>query len=432
MTPEAVQRVEKAIDIGAAPAVKRTARARWGVLGGAALVLVLLVGGGFLWLRHADPDAIWKAAEVDLNEGRIDQADAASSRLARLREPTPLDWMLQAQVDLARERVDDALAALARIPDGHRAAPQARLMAGQTELRRHRARFAEQLLREAIRLDPGQAAAHRELIYILGYQLRREELAAEFQALGEVSDLTYDNVFHWCLLRSALWDPDTAVEELALFIQTDPEDRWSRLALADNYRRMTRLDEVEGVLAPLPASDPRARVIRVMAAMDRHQEDKAEELLNTGPEDDPYLAQLKGRLALARRDGATAVRCFRIAYHGLPDDRDALFGLINALTLQGDDKSAAPLREILKRQEVLNSLIQRASTTSQRQNVELLRELGAACAALSRVPEARAWYKLAIAHDPLDTQAQQALFQLDQRSRPAHPSPPRQNQTPPG
>ena len=73
------------------------------------------------------------------------------------------------------------------------------------------------------------------------------------------------------------------MDELALFIQADPEDRWSRLALADNYRRMSRLDEVEGVLAPLPASDPQARVIRVMLALDRHQEDKAEELLNTGP-----------------------------------------------------------------------------------------------------------------------------------------------------
>ena len=164
-------------------------------------------------------------------------------------------------------------------------------------------------------------------------------------------------------------------------------------------------------------------MIRVMLAMDRHQEEKAEELLNSGPVDDPRLAQLKGRLALSRRDGPTAVRSFRIAYAGLPDDRDALFGLINALTLQGDDKAVAPLRELMKRQEVLNTLIQRASTNEQRKNAELLRELGAACEELSRIPEARAWYKLAIARDPLDTLAQRALFQLDQRTKTDHPAP---------
>ena len=102
--------------------------------------------------------------------------------LAQLRQPTPQDWMLRAQVSLARERIDEALTALASIPDDHRLAPQARLRAGQIELRRHRARVAEQLFREAIRLDPGLAAAHRELIYILGYQLRRDDLVAEFRA----------------------------------------------------------------------------------------------------------------------------------------------------------------------------------------------------------------------------------------------------------
>ena len=423
MTPQTVQHVEQADDRSMKTRTGSPASRRWLMFGGAAVLLVLLGGGVFCWIGRADPDAVWQAAEADLKERRVDQAEAAIHRLGWLRKPTADDWMLRAQVALARERTDDAVAALARIPDGDRLAAQARLMAGQAELRRHRARFAEQLLREAVRLDPGLASAHRELIYILGYQLRREELTAEFQALSQISELTYDNVFHWCLLRSALWDPETAVDELAQFIETDPDDRWSRLALADNYRRMSRLDEVEGILAPLPASDPQARVIRVMLALDRHQEDEAEELLNDGPETDPRLAQLKGRLALARRDGPTAVRCFRIAHAGLPDDRDALFGLINALTLVGDDTATVPLREIMKRHEALNSLIQRAGANTERNSITLLHELGAACAAVARIAEARAWYKVAISRNPLDTQAQQALFQLDERAKAEHASP---------
>jgi hypothetical protein len=42
----------------------------------------------------------------------------------------------------------------------------------------------------------------------------------------------------------------------------------------------------------------------------------------------------------------------------------------------------------------------------------LLRALGAACEKIHRLPEARAWYRLAIDANPLDTEAQKALFRL--------------------
>ena len=59
-----------------------------------------------------------------------------------------------------------------------------------------------------------------------------------------------------------------------LFVQADPEDRWSRLAIADNYRRMGLIDDAETTMAPLPDSDRDAMAIRVMLAMDRHQDDR--------------------------------------------------------------------------------------------------------------------------------------------------------------
>jgi Flp pilus assembly protein TadD len=392
-------------------------RAVW--VGAGTIALAMMAGGVVAWLRpRTDLDAIWKTAEDDLKAGQIDRAEAASARLGRLRNSTPLDWMLRAQVDIARGRTDSALAALDQVPHDHPMAAQARLMAGQIELRRHRARLAEGYFREAVRIDPGLVQAHRELIYIYGYQLRRAELNAEFQALSEITDLTYDNAFHWCLMRNALWEPGTAVDELSLFIQTDPEDRWSRLALAENYRRMSRFDDVEAVLAPLPESDKDAMAIRVLLALDRHQDDRAEVMLRSSPPDDPNLARLRGRLAMARRDMPEAVHCFRTALAGLPEDRDALFGLSNSLILQGDEKSAAPLRETVKKLELLNSLVQRAANPNERGKPELIRELGAACAALGRDSEARAWYKLAIASDPLDTIAQQSLFQLNARAKP--------------
>jgi tetratricopeptide (TPR) repeat protein len=378
------------------------------------LVAVLLVPAWYYFGTgdRADADAVWNGAEADFNAGRFEQAEAGVRRLERLRAPTPIDRMLRAQVDLARNRPEDGLGELSLVPDDHFMAAQARMMSGKIELRRHRARLAEKYFREALRLDPTLAPAHRELIYILGYQLRRAELNLEFRALSEVSEMTFDNAFHWCLLRTASWEPGTALKELAEFVQADPEDRWSRLAMAENHRRMGLLDEAAAIIAPLPEEDPEAIQLRAMLAIDRHREDEAERLLGLGPRDHAGLATLRGRLALARRDGPAAAREFRTALQGAYDQREPLFGLINALTMMGRDAETGPLRETARKLDALNSLIQRAATTAGRQDPRLLKELGEVCAGLNFRAEARVWYRLAIARDPLDTEAQQALYRL--------------------
>jgi tetratricopeptide (TPR) repeat protein len=388
----------------------------------AAIVLGVLALGRFALRKAENPDAIWLAGQEYLKAGRIDLAETASNRLGRIREPTLLDHMLKAQLDIALGLEDSAVEELMRIPDQHVMAPQAQLMAGQVELRRHRARFAEEHFRKATQLDPQLVQAHRELIYILGFQLRRKELNAEFLALSRITELTFENVFHWCLMRTALWEPATALEELLRFVQADPDDRWSRLAIADNYRRMGLLDDAENIIARLPNSDVDALALRVMLAVDRHEDDEARQLLEIGPATHPLMAKLRGRLALAEHDGPRAVRLFRLAYKELPDDRDALFGLINALTLVGDERSAAPLREAARNFEMINSVVQRAANPKERESIKLLHELGAACAAAGRYPEARAWYRVAISRDPLDIEAQQALYQVERRMKAASPA----------
>src|SRR6185437_9404992 len=98
-----------------------------------------------------------------------------------------LDHMLRGQLAVAIGRPDEALAELARVPDDHYMAAQARLLAGQTELRRDRFRRAEEDLRAAVGIDPALVKAHRELIYIYGYQLRRKALSEEFRALSRAT-----------------------------------------------------------------------------------------------------------------------------------------------------------------------------------------------------------------------------------------------------
>ena len=107
-------------------------------------------------------------------------------------------------------------------------------------------------------------------------------------------------------------------------------------------------------------------------------------------------------------------RDFRIAYAHDPENRETVFGLSAALELSGDPRGARAMRDMAGHLDQLTSLTQRAASPGARKDPGLLRKLAAACAALDRNAEARAWYKLVIALDPLDSDAQQALFRLNQ------------------
>ncbi len=400
-------------------------RLRGPVRGFAALAVVGLAGVAWAchWLDRSAPDidAIWAQAEADFMAGRLDRVETALSRLSRLRFPTPLDHMLRAQYSAAHKEPDQALAELGLVPDDHFIAAQARLLAGQIELRRNRVRFAEAFFQAALAINPKVVQARRELIFIYGMQLRRRESSAQFLALSGLVPLSSENVFHWCLLRNNRWEPGEAIAALARFVSADPLDRWSRLALAENQRRMGQHDTAEAVLACLGPDDSAAVAIRARIAIDRQDQERAEQLLAVAADDDPDLALLRGRLALSKRDAQDAWRHFRIAFNSDPDDHETVFGLICALELAGQSDAAGPLRQLARRLELLSTLVDRAATPSARKDPPLLRELGAACAALHRDPEARAWYELAITVDPMSAEAQRAIHRLREPRKEAPP-----------
>ena len=363
------------------------------------------------WPRP-DADAVWDRAKVAFEARDFPAADRLMRQLARLRPaPTPLDRMLRAQVAIGLKRDDEALADLKLVPDDHPMAAAARLEEGQIELRRSRLLAAERHFLEAVRIDPGTIQARRELVYIYGVQLRRDELVANFRELAARSSLSFAEVFLWCLTRGVTWEPEELVAILGRAIAADPDDRWSRLGQASSYLDMSRFDAAEAALAPLPESDPDARVLRVRIALARGDDQRAEELLEQGPEDHAGLALLRGQFALARGDAKAALHHSRIAHDRAPFLREAVFGLGKALQLNGDPTAATYLDQATKLDR-LGSLVQRAATNANRADPQLARDLGAACAAVGRIPEARAWYGVAIARDPLDSKAQQALARL--------------------
>jgi len=388
---------------------------RWQWIAGVGLTLLALGGSGYWAVGYPrpSPDALLQRAQADFDAGHYEAARAALTRLGRLREPTPEDLFLRGKLAMAQNRLEEALADLARVSDDHRSAAQARLTTGRIEVKRGRLRFAEAALLAAIRLDPSLAQAHRELIYIYSVPLRRNEIHREYLALAKVTGLTYDEVFRWCMLRSSSFDPDAVIEDLLRFVSADPDDRWSRLALAHNLRKMGRHAAAESTLLPLPRDDREANAIGVQIALDRQEYNRAEELLARGRSDNPAVARVRGRQALVRRDIGAAIENFRLAYAADPFDHESLFGLLTALEMRGDDKETKPIRELARLLGGLNTLCMRGYAPDASKDAALLREFGFACAGLHRDAEAREWFKLAISRNPLDAEAQQALFRLN-------------------
>ena len=80
--------------------------------------------------------------------------------------------------------------------------------------------------------------------------------------------------------------------------------------------------------------------------------------------------------------------------------------------MTGDRSAAEPVLKAARDLDVVWNLLLEAETPGARAHRSLPRRLGAACEAARLVPQARAWYRLAITRDPLDAESQAALYRL--------------------
>jgi tetratricopeptide (TPR) repeat protein len=406
------------------PAVPR--RGRCLVWLGLGLLVLFGIGGAVafqVWSRP-DPERLKEQAQKEFERKNYALAEVLLSRALRHSAPDARDWMLLAQFAMIHHHDDEALANLAKVPDTHPLAAQAWYQRGRIERVHNRIRAAEEAYRHALDLDARatkpkplapehRISARRELIYIYGMQLRREEMSAEFEALAELTPLGFHDIFNWCLIQGVVWDPAEVKQTLGKFLAADPSDRHSRLALAESLRQLNEFDQAEKTLAPLPVDDPDALAIRVRIAQDRGDGAAVEALLAQGPADHPVLARFRGRQALQRQDGPAALRHLRLAYAADSHNRDTLFLLAQALRMVGQPEEAKRYAEDARKHDVFNSMLQIAAGPHHRQDPKFFRRFGDACAAIGRYPVAKAWYKLAIVFDPLNPEYQQALYRVE-------------------
>jgi predicted Zn-dependent protease len=283
---------------------------------------------------------------------------------------------------------------------------------GGLELHRHRLRAAEEAFRHAKQLDPTLAQPRWGLVCVHAVRMRRAQALAELAELAESHPIDFEQALLWTQIRCSHWDVEKVTPQLQECLDSDPAERWVRLALAEGLRQLGRSAEAAEVLAVLEESDPEVQALRARLAIDRGDLSVAEAILSRQPPDHVELAEIRGQLALARRDGPTAVAQFQRALVTNPDNRRCLNGLAQALRFSGQNIEAEPILQAVHRHDVLINLIRRAAELRERQDPDLIKALGVACEALQFVAEARAWYRLALSIDPIDSETQIALYRL--------------------
>jgi tetratricopeptide (TPR) repeat protein len=363
-----------------------------------------------------NPDRLWSEAEAALRAGRISDAESQLSRVRALRKPTPQDLMLTAQLESARGRNYDAMTVLRQIPEDHPLGAQAWYLIGRIEREAHRIHKAELAYRKAVALEPRLVPAHRELIYIYGMLLRRRELDAEYDALARIEPLTHYDLFTRGLTHFIGWNTDSAAQ-LESFIEADPGDRYSRLALAKMFvDQPGARAKVEAVLAPLGPDDLDAKALLIELELARGDVQQAIAHLEASQGQNAHLSRLRGRVALMKGDPTAAIGHFQKSLEDQPYDRSALSALAKALTIKGDTKAAEAVADRARKLDDVYNLINRISRPGRENAASDLAALGHACEAAGLIDEAKGWFDLAIARNPLDAESQQALQRIRNRS----------------
>jgi tetratricopeptide (TPR) repeat protein len=371
--------------------------------------------------RQEDPADLWFRAQVDYAAGRLAAADADFVQLARIRRLGVTEGLLRSEVLRDRGLIAEALAALdeLRVPFRGPEAASIASRRGELEFQRYRFRAAEAELKRALDLDPERLDVRRRLVMLYAQQGRSAQVASWAPKLAITDRPEFLDLVIWTLARREPLDRAERAETLRKAVQADPDDRTSRIALAECLRRLGHLDEAVVTLSALSSAEPEVRCARARIALDQGDDGRAEILLGTTSDSSeaPSVSRLHGRLALGRGDAKSAAHHFRAALVADHDDRDSHFGLAQALSLAGQPEAARAHADIARAIDRLDWLVQRARPRNRRNDPGTLQAIAEACLAIGHRDQARAWYRLALSYDPQNPDLKFAVSGLE----PIHP-----------
>ncbi|MDX2036619.1 MAG: tetratricopeptide repeat protein [Isosphaeraceae bacterium] len=350
--------------------------------------------------------------------------------LSRAREATPEDRLLRAELARAEGNLEAAALALEGFPRDHPGSPAARLTLGLLRHQLGRAAAARADLVAFLAGEAGKipaeradwaAQARRALLRIA---LTEGDFAAVDRILGELvasesTTLDFNEAALWTLGKPIDLGPAEIASELERRLEVEPTDM-ARLALCRALLDQGKPDEAEAAVRGLAdAGSPPARVARARTAFARGEFESVRALLDRGfgptqgdrREERERLALL-GRLDLTEGRASDAAEAFRASLDSGGDDREAMFGLSQALRLQGREQEAQPWSRRVAARDSLERRVQQARVPAERDDPRVLGQLGEICESMGKRGPALAWYRLAAARAPTDAKLQAAVRRL--------------------
>lgn len=353
-----------------------------------------------------------RRATEDLKRGNLDGA-RKNLAVVLVQEPGhPEALVYWGEMERQSGDPDAAVAAWEKIPDSSgSSASKARYLMATLMLERHRARDAERLFRRSIDLGPRYLPPHEQLLNLFVMQMRADAIRAELSAIEKLRPLTVREMLLDVVADRRVLDAKRGSENVSPFVDADPADLHSRIALARYWTELSRTNEAIGLLdQPLPDL-PEADEARALLAQLRAEAGDvpaARKLFDADPPGDESPAPVWfafGRVLELSGDTASAAAAYAAAVRKRPTDGPICYRLGQMLQRLGrrDDAEAqlerAQLLEALYAEAQLFGRSLAAKRPPAALSVQMIR-VADASARLGQAEDSAAWYRRALEFDP--------------------------------
>ncbi len=329
--------------------------------------------------------------------------------------------ILLADIEVRENRRDAAAELLRSVRPDDPSWPRAQMVLGRLAVMDRRAADAERIFRGVAERDPRAADPRRNLVYLLGLQMRTAEMRAvlwELYRIDEEPQTLAD------LVLEQVTEPDVRGlgRELELLAARTPDDplllrAWGMWLLYQG-RAAEAVSHLQAAASAL-VNDPAGRFALAECLLVLGRSFDVAEVLGPIPERPADAAQwwlYRGRIEEATGQPDIAVASLERATALNPRNREAHFRLGEALNRRGQSSPARQHLDQARRIEESLGAVRREHRrfrrTTRQPDPEEFARLGGLCADAGLVEEAAAWLEQALKLDPSRKDLAARLAQL--------------------